>query len=198
MIIFAFLFMLFIFSIFYFQLIFMKKSLFLLMIFLVQFTAAQQVEPENKGYIVQVGDTAPDFDFTLLSGEKMNLSGLRGKVVMLQFTASWCGVCRREMPFIERDIWQKHKDNPNFALIALDRDEPEKIVRKFIAKTGVTYPFVLDKNGDIFALFAERKAGITRNIIINPDGVIVYLTRLYNEAEFAEMCKAIEKQLADL
>ena len=43
---------------------------------------------------------------------------------MLQFTASWCGVCRKEMPFIEKDIWQKHKDNEAFALYGVDRDEP--------------------------------------------------------------------------
>jgi thiol-disulfide isomerase/thioredoxin len=114
---------------------------------------------------------------------------------MLQFTASWCGVCRKEMPHIEQDIWQKYKDNPNFKLIALDRDEPLETVKKFIKKTGVTYPFVLDKNGDIFALFAQREAGITRNVIINSEGKIVFLTRLYNEAEFTEMLAVINEQL---
>ena len=43
---------------------------------------------------------------------------------MLQFTASWCGVCRKEMPFIEKDIWQKHKSDPDFMLMGIDRDEP--------------------------------------------------------------------------
>ena len=48
---------------------------------------------------------------------------------MLQFTASWCGVCRKEMPFIEKDIWLKHKSNPDFMLIGIDRDEPlEKVI----------------------------------------------------------------------
>ncbi|MDR0829373.1 MAG: TlpA family protein disulfide reductase [Prevotellaceae bacterium] len=172
----------------------MKKLLFLLIIFSAQMTVCQTVEPEDRGYIVNVGDVAPDFEFTLLSGEKMKLSDLRGKTVMLQFTASWCGVCRREMPFIERDIWQKYKDNQNFALIALDRDEPLETVKKFIKKTGVTYPFVLDNKGKIFELFAVKDAGITRNVIIDKNGVIIYLTRLYNEAEFAEMLSVINEQ----
>ena len=67
---------------------------------------------------------APDFEMSLTDGTKVKLSSLRGKVVMLQFTASWCGVCRKEMPFIESDIWQKHKDNKQFALYGIDRDEP--------------------------------------------------------------------------
>ena len=85
---------------------------------------AQEVTPDEVGYIVKVGDEAPDFEMTLTDGQKVKLSSLRGKVVMLQFTASWCGVCRKEMPFIEKDIWQKHKDNTSFALYGVDRDEP--------------------------------------------------------------------------
>lgn len=86
--------------------------------------AASAQEDESKGYIVSVGDMAPDFVVKLDDGRSVQLSSLRGKVVMLQFTASWCGVCRKEMPFIEQEIWQKHKYNPNFALIAIDREEP--------------------------------------------------------------------------
>ena len=59
---------------------------------------------DERGYIVEVGDIAPDFEMALPNGERVQLSSLRGKVVMLQFTASWCGVCRKEMPYIEKDI----------------------------------------------------------------------------------------------
>lgn len=73
----------------------------------------------DRGYIVRVGDMAPDFDMVLPDGASVTLSSLRGKVVMLQFTASWCGVCRKEMPHIESDIWQRHKDNPEFLFTGL-------------------------------------------------------------------------------
>ena len=154
-------------------------------------------EPDSVGYIVRVGDMAPDFEMELTDGQKVKLSSLRGKVVMLQFTASWCGVCRKEMPFIEKDIWQKHKGNKNFALYGVDRDEPVETVKAFAEKTGVTYPLALDPGADHFAKYADRKAGITRNVLIGKEGKIVMLTRLYNEEEFASLCKKIDEMLAE-
>lgn len=158
--------------------------------------AAQPV-PDSVGYIVKVGDVAPDFEMQLTDGTKQKLSDLRGKVVMLQFTASWCGVCRKEMPFIEKDIWLKHKENTNFALIGIDRDEPLETVIEFGKKTGITYPMALDPGADIFAKYADRQAGITRNVLVDKDGKIVMLTRLYNEEEFAALCKKIDEMLAE-
>lgn len=100
---------------------------------------------------------APNFTITLTDGKKVTLSELRGKVVMLQFTASWCGVCRKEMPFIEKDIWLKHKDNSAFALIGIDRDEPLEQSDCIQAnQSGVTYPLGLDPGADIFAKYALR------------------------------------------
>ena len=154
-------------------------------------------EPDSVGYIVRVGDIAPELEMELTDGQKVKLSDLRGKVVMLQFTASWCGVCRKEMPFIESDIWQKHKANPNFALYGVDRDEPVETVKAFAEKTGVTYPLALDPGADHFAKYADRKAGITRNVLIDKTGKIVLLTRLYNEEEFASLCKKIDEMLAE-
>ena len=154
-------------------------------------------EPDSVGYIVRVGDIAPEMEMELTDGQKVKLSDLRGKVVMLQFTASWCGVCRKEMPFIESDIWRKHKANPNFALYGIDRDEPVETVKAFAEKTGVTYPLALDPGADHFAKYADRKAGITRNVLIDKEGKIVMLTRLYNEEEFATLCKKIDEMLAE-
>ena len=153
-------------------------------------------EPDSVGYIVRVGDVAPEMELELTDGQKVKLSDLLGKVVMLQFTASWCGVCRKEMPFIESDIWQKHKANPNFALYGIDRDEPVETVKDFAEKTGVTYPLALDPGADHFAKYAERKAGITRNVLIDKEGKIVMLTRLFNEEEFSSLCKKIDEMLA--
>ena len=150
---------------------------------------------DDTGYIVKVGQVAPDFTVTLTDGRTVTLSDFRGKVVMLQFTASWCGVCRKEMPFIEKDIWQKHKSDPDFMLMGIDRDEPLNKVIAFGKSTGVTYPLGLDPGADIFAKYALRQAGITRNVLIDKEGRIVMLTRLYNPEEFSALVKKIDELL---
>ena len=155
---------------------------------------AAPVVYENN-YLVKVGDVAPDFTLALTDGTEFTLSKNRGKVVMLQFTASWCGVCRKEMPFIERDIWLPNKDNKDFVLLGIDREEPLEDVKKFAESTGITYPMALDSKADVFASYAERKSGITRNILIDRDGRIVKLTRLFNDKEFGELVQAIDSLL---
>jgi len=147
---------------------------------------------DDRAYLVKVGDMAPNFSMKLTNGKTVKLSDLKGKIVMLQFTASWCSVCRKEMPFIEKDIWQKHKSNSTFVLLAVDRDEPLETVKTFAKSIPITYPIGLDPKADIFALYAQREAGITRNVIIDKTGKIVFLTRLYDEAEFKQMTKVID------
>lgn len=130
-------------------------------------------------------------------GEKFSLSEMKGKVVMLQFTASWCGVCRAEMPQIESDIWQKHKDNPNFVLLAIDRDEDASKILQAIKATGVTYPLAFDPDAEIFDKYALHDSGITRNVLIDRNGNIVMRTRLYNKEEFAALVAKIDEMLAE-
>ena len=134
----------------------------------------------------------PEIEFKLTDGKTVKTSDLNGKVVMLQFTASWCSVCRKEMPHIESEIWLKHKNNKNFALFGIDMDEPLKTVKKFATDMKITYPLALDPGAKIFYTFAAKGAGVTRNIIIDKNGKIAYMTRLYKEDEFNEMKEVIE------
>ena len=152
------------------------------------------VEPDERGYIVKVGDESPDFKMQLIDGKTITKKDLIGKVAVLQFTASWCSVCRKEMPHLEKDVWQKFKAK-DFILIGVDRDEPLDVVQEFTKEIKVTYPMALDPGADIFALFAAREAGVTRNIVIDQTGKIVFLTRLFEEEEFKAMIAKIDALL---
>lgn len=155
----------------------------------------QEKKVYDNGYIVKVGDQAPDFAIREAGGKSYRLSDLRGKVVMLQFTASWCSVCRQEMPFIEKEIWLP-SNKSDLAIIGIDRDEPLDKVLKFKKDIGITYPLALDPGADIFGLYALKEAGVTRNVIIDRKGKIIFLTRLFDRDEFDLMKKAISGELA--
>ena len=157
--------------------------------------AAEPVVYENE-YIVKVGDAAPDFTLQMTDGSTFTLSEQRGKVVMLQFTAGWCGICREEMPHIERDIWLPNKDNENFVLVGIDREEELEDILPFIQEVGTTYPIAMDSNADVFAQYALRESGITRNVLIDRDGNIVMLTRKFKSEEFAALVEKINSMLA--
>lgn len=157
--------------------------------------AVTPVVADENGYLVKVGDVAPDFTVELTDGTKWTLSEQRGKVVMLQFTASWCGICRQEMPHIEKRIWLRHQQDPDFVLVGIDRDEPLEKALQLAESTGITYPLALDPGADVFALYADRSAGITRNVLIDKEGKIVMLTRLFKEDEFASLVGRIDKML---
>jgi len=165
-----------------------KKRFILSVLF---FSILWMLQAQDRGFIVETGDQAPDFSMELTDGRQIKLSELKGKVVMLQFTASWCGVCRREMPEIEKQIWQAFKDK-GLMVIAIDKDETLEKIEQFIAQTGISYPVAIDKGSKIFEKFANPKAGVTRNVLIDKNGTIVFLTRLYNENEFNSLIEHIK------
>jgi peroxiredoxin len=167
----------------------------LMLSFVVLISCNQDKKVIDKGYIVKAGDIAPDFTINEAGGNSYRLSDLRGKVVMLQFTASWCSVCRTEMPFIEKEIW-KEKKPEGLVVIGIDRDEPLEKVLKFKQDIAVTYPLALDPGADIFGLYANKEAGVTRNVIIDRSGKIIFLTRLFEREEFDRMKKVIFDELA--
>ena len=155
---------------------------------------AQAQNNLNRGYKVKVGDKAPKIDLKLLDSQIINNENIQGKVVVFQFTASWCSVCIKEMPHLEKEVWQRFK-NDEFLLIGVDLMEDLEVVKEFIINTAVTYPFTIDSDVSFFESFTLPKAGVTRNIVIDQEGKISFLTRLYNEEEFAQMIEHINKLL---
>ncbi|PHR72171.1 MAG: protein-disulfide isomerase [Lutibacter sp.] len=170
----------------------MKRILFITILCIAQLSYAQN--KDNRGYKVSVNEQVPDLSFSLMDGTKITSENLKGKVVVLQFTASWCGVCRKEMPHLETEVWQRFKDE-DFILIGIDLKEDVEKVKKFIKQTKVTYPFTIDSDGSLFEKFTLPKAGVTRNIVLNKQGKIIFLSRLYEPKEFQEMIDVIESEL---
>lgn len=169
----------------------MKRFKFLvLFIFLISISCAQN--ETNRGYKVKVGDQLPEISLNMLNGEKWTNKDFENKVVVIQFTGSWCGVCKREMPHLEKRVWQKFK-NEDFILIGIDIKDTKEKAEAFVKLTGVTYPIAHDPEASIFSQFTLSGAGVTRNIVVNKKGEIVFLTRLFDEKEFESMIAKIKE-----
>ncbi len=166
------------------------RSLAIILFFTIASLFAQQ-QADSVGFYVRVGDPSPEFALIFPNGDSTSFADLKGKVIMLQFTASWCSVCRQEMPHIEKKIWQDLKSD-DLVVIGVDMDEPAEKVIKFAEDMKITYPLALDPGAEIFGLFAHKQSGVTRNVIIDKKGKIAHLTRLFNMEEFNRMVEKIK------
>ena len=108
-----------------------------------------------------------DFTGTLLGGGELTLSDYEGKVILLNFWATWCGPCVGEMPAFPK-LLEKYGDD--LAVIAVDLQEDAETVADFIAENNYEFPVVLDTDGTIGDLYPTD--GIPYTIIIAPDGTI--------------------------
>ncbi len=148
----------------------------------------EEEEPEDD----LVGQRYSDFTGQLLGGGEFTLSEHEGKVILLNFWASWCGPCVREMPAFPRLI-EKYGDS--LALVAVDLDEDAQTVADFIEENGYDFPVVLDTDGAIGQLYPTM--AIPYTVIIAPDGTIAATSLGANGADemFEHYSEAIDAAL---
>ena len=121
---------------------------------------------------IEIGKSAPDFELTKLDGTNVKLSDLKGKKVILNFWATWCGPCQQEMPDMEA-FYKKHKDNVEILAINYTPSEKGGGVEKvsnFAKEKGITFPILLDKNIDVTT--AYKVITIPTSYFIDTKGVI--------------------------
>ena len=146
----------------------------------------------EQATIVKDGQKAPDFEVQMFDGSTIKLSDLKGKVVLLNFWATWCPPCRAELARVEKDIIEHFAGKP-FVFIPVSRGEKKETVAAFREKMGYTFPMGLDTDNSIYKLYAETY--IPRNFLIDKKGKVVKASVGYDEAEFAELVKLIEETI---
>lgn len=118
----------------------------------------------------KVGDPAPDFTLPTLGGNPVRLTNYKGKVVFLNFWATWCPPCREEMPSME-SLYQRLKGR-DFEMLAVSIDSKgEDHVRSFVSKYALTFPVLLDPNKEVYRLYGLT--GVPETFIVNKHGDIV-------------------------
>lgn len=159
---------------------------------LISFTPSMITDAQtDTTTLTRVGDIAPSFRCITDSGISYDLSQLRGKIIMINFFATWCPPCNLELPEMQNRIWNRYKNDNRFVLLVIGREHSNKVVAGFKAEKGYDMHFVADPERQIYSLFANQF--IPRNVIIDRDGRIIFQNRGYTVEEF----KMIEDILAE-
>ena len=154
--------------------------------------APQTQEQIDASTIAKEGMEAPDFTVEMFDGENIRLSDLRGKVVLVNFWATWCPPCREELTRVQADIIDRFAGK-DFVFLPISRGEEKQTVAAFRKRMNYTFPMGLDPDQKIFRRYAKNY--IPRNFLVGPDGKIILASIGYDKAEFEHLIKTIEKTL---
>ena len=152
-------------------------------------TAQQDIEATT---LIHAGDVAPDFTVEMLDGSRITLSDLRGKVVLVNFWATWCPPCRQEMSHLQKDVIDRFAGK-DVVVLPISRGEKRETVEAFIEKMGYTFPVGLDGDQSIYKKYASNY--IPRSVVVGKDGKVVYVAVGYDETIAKEVDNAITEAL---
>lgn len=135
---------------------------------------------------------APGFTVKSSEGKELSLEKLKGRIVLLDFWASWCGPCRAEMPEVKK-IWKKYGGD-NFIIIGVNLDRTVDAFENYVKEEGLTWPQVFDANSALARQY--NVYGIPHTVLIDQDGIIraVGLRAGNLSNKVGELLKSIQKQ----
>jgi peroxiredoxin len=143
---------------------------------------------------ISIGDKAPNFTCTTLNGETISLSELQGKVVLVNFFATWCGPCVKEMPYLQSEVFETFRAD-DFFMIAIAREQQVKDVTEFknTKGKGLTFPMAVDTDSSIYNLFATQF--IPRIFVIDKEGIVKWESGGLSKPQFEDLVNLIRKEL---
>ncbi|MFN0146158.1 MAG: redoxin domain-containing protein [Dehalococcoidia bacterium] len=137
------------------------------------------LNPTGRPAVADLGRAAPNFTLSGPAGEVLTLTDFRGRYVLVNFWASWCGPCRGETPALEA-LYQR--SGRSLVVLGVNQQESAETARSFLEEFAVTYPVVLDLDGEVNAAYRVAR-GLPISMLIDPAGIVlrVYVGRVTDE-----------------
>ena len=148
---------------------------------------------DDASTLIKTGNAAPAVSFTDATNKTTSLADYKGKLILLNFFATWCPPCRAELPRVQKEIWERYKDNPRFALLAFDREEGYDKLTPFKQSNNYTFTMLPDLGRNVYKQFATQY--IPRNVLIDENGKVIYQSIGYSEKDFNELLNLLEAHL---
>ncbi len=145
------------------------------------------------GTFTRVGDPAPDFVIATVEGSPFHTVDLRGRVIVLNVFATWCGPCQMELPHLQA-IWNEFRNNEDFRMLVVGRKESDESVKAFRREHGFTFPMASDRDASVNSKFASQS--IPRTYLISRQGTIIYQWTGAYEEEIPKLKKLLTNELA--
>ena len=147
---------------------------------------------EEEATLTKAGQAAPSFKIQQIDGATFDLPNERGKVVVLNFFATWCGPCVAELPVLEKQVWKQFQKE-DLKVLVIGREETADKIKAFRAKHNLTMPFAPDPDKKVYSLYATKF--IPRTYVIDRTGKIAHQTVGYNPADFEKLVAAVREAL---
>ncbi len=146
------------------------------------------------GVIAQAGETAPEFSLRDINGQEVSLSSYKGKVVLVNFWATWCGPCKLEMPHLDK--MDREFEDKGFEVISISTDDARAAskVKPLIKRGGYGFTVLLDKDTAVVSKYNPAKT-LPYNVLIDRSGAIHKVFQGYNPGDEVELRKEVEALL---
>ena len=166
----------------------MKSALFVSALLVLTITVIQCGRGPSYEESPEIGREAPNFKLSDLSGRQVSLEQFRGRIVMLDFWATWCGPCRMTMPVLEK----LQREYPNdLTLLAINVAEPPDQVRHYVAGRNISSTILLDEDGRVGEAYGSES--IPMQVLIDQKGIVRRVTVGYTPRLAEQLRSAIEK-----
>ena len=138
---------------------------------------------DNNADIVKVGDSMPAFTLHSTVNGTVNAEDLKGKVVLINIFATWCGPCQSELAEVQKTLWPKYKDNKDFCMLVIGREHTDDQLTEYNKRKGFTFPLYPDPKREVTGKFASQY--IPRSYLIDKEGKVIASTVGYKKEEIA-------------